>query len=76
MTEVGHSADDEFVEFVAAGAASKGEFHCAECGYGVTVTRTLPICPMCAGSAWQRADWSPMLRATAQTVGRTELAGL
>ena len=54
---------DDFVELLAAGVQSKGEFHCAECGYGVTVTRALPTCPMCAGSSWQRAEWSPMRRA-------------
>jgi rubrerythrin len=57
---------DDFVELLAAGSASKGEFHCAECGYGVTITRTLPTCPMCSGSSWQRSDWSPLGRARQQ----------
>jgi rubrerythrin len=69
----GTNGELDFVEFAAAGAQSKGEFHCAECGYGVTVTRTLPVCPMCSGSAWQRTTWSPLARA-----GRAQqqLAGL
>ena len=64
MSNYATPADEgDFVEFVAAGAQSKGEFHCAECGYGVTVTRALPTCPMCAGSSWQRTAWSPLSRA-------------
>jgi hypothetical protein len=55
--------DDEYVELLAAGTSSKGEFHCAACGYGVTITRSLPTCPMCAGGSWQRAAWSPLARA-------------
>jgi hypothetical protein len=57
------SFDDGFVAFVAAGQAVKGEFHCAECGYGVTVYRQLPVCPMCGGEAWEQTAWSPMRRA-------------
>ena len=41
----------------------KGEFHCAECGYGVTVYRTLPVCPMCGGGEWEQSAWSPLSRA-------------
>jgi hypothetical protein len=37
----------------AAGAAARGEFHCADCGYGITVHHTLPTCPMCRGIDWQ-----------------------
>lgn len=65
----------EFTELAAAGAPTKGEFHCAECGYGVTVTRTLPTCPMCAGSDWQRSTWSPLHRA-AQLADPRGVAGL
>ena len=35
-----------------AGARAKGEFRCEECGYGVTVYRSLPVCPMCHGTEW------------------------
>ena len=41
----------------------KGEFHCAECGYGVTVYRALPVCPMCGGGEWEQSAWSPLSRA-------------
>ena len=47
------SEDGDFVEFALAGAAVKGAFHCAECGYGVVVQETLPRCPMCGGRSWE-----------------------
>ena len=49
-----------------AGDAAVGEFHCSECGYGVTVLRELPPCPMCRGTAWEQSAWSPFLRAARQ----------
>jgi rubrerythrin len=57
-----HVAPDEFVDFYATGASAKGEFHCSECGYGVTVHAALPRCPMCGGESWEQADWSPFTR--------------
>lgn len=39
--------------FVAAGRRAEGEFHCADCGYGVIVRNELPQCPMCRGLAWE-----------------------
>lgn len=52
----------EYVEFWTAGQQAKGEFHCAECGYGVTIVRTLPVCPMCGGGSWEQSTWSPFSR--------------
>ena len=57
------SKDGEYVEFLATGAAAAGEYHCSGCGYGVTVTSTLPQCPMCAGTTWEPTAWSPFSRA-------------
>jgi lipopolysaccharide biosynthesis regulator YciM len=54
---------DGYVEFVASGQRAKGEFHCSECGYGVTVFTVLPQCPMCAGTDWEQSTWSPFARA-------------
>jgi rubredoxin len=51
------------VSFRTTGEVVKGEFHCSECGYGVTVYRTLPDCPMCAGTTWEQVPWSPLTRA-------------
>jgi rubrerythrin len=49
-------AEGEFVEFAAAGTEAKGAYHCADCGYGITVTGTLPQCPMCAGTTWEPVE--------------------
>ena len=49
---------EDFVEFLLAGVHVKGEFHCAECGYGVTIYRELPICPMCGNETWEQTAWS------------------
>lgn len=54
-----------YVRFLAAGETGKGEYRCSECSYGVTVHSTLPVCPMCSGSSWERAPWSPFSRAAA-----------
>jgi rubrerythrin len=53
------SVDDEYVSFVSAGTSAKGEYHCSDCGYGVTVFRALPRCPMCGGKSWEQSTWSP-----------------
>jgi len=62
-TSTGRGAPDEFVEFVVTGAAGKGEFHCSQCGYGVTIVRVLPVCPMCQGTTWEQSAWSPFGKA-------------
>ena len=54
--------NEEFVRFWSKGSPAKGEFHCSECGYGVTVHSTLPRCPMCGGGAWEQAEWHPFTR--------------
>jgi rubrerythrin len=51
--------DGDFVEFVTTGAPAAGVFHCSACGYGVTVQVTLPRCPMCGGTTWERTSVSP-----------------
>lgn len=55
-------AAQEYVEFWTAGQQAKGEFHCAQCGYGVTIVRALPVCPMCGGDSWEQSTWSPFSR--------------
>jgi hypothetical protein len=65
--EIGRPADkvaaDGFVEFLATGDRATGEYHCSECGYGVTIFAVLPLCPMCGGAAWEQSAWSPFSRA-------------
>jgi rubrerythrin len=63
QTAIPRSETGDFVEFWSMGTAAKGEFHCSECGYGVTVCRELPRCPMCGGGAWEQSEWSPESRA-------------
>ncbi|MFY9579623.1 MAG: hypothetical protein WAQ33_09890 [Gaiellaceae bacterium] len=58
----GAAGSEEYVPFWSMGAPAKGEFHCSDCGYGVTVHTKLPRCPMCGGNAWERTDWHPFTR--------------
>jgi hypothetical protein len=61
------SRDEEmgFVPFFRTGDSVKGEFHCSDCRYGVTICRRLPRCPMCGGETWEQTAWSPF-RASAE----------
>ena len=61
-TEPSRLATDDYVEFWAAGQSVKGEFHCSDCGYGVTIVRALPLCPMCGGKSLEQFAWSPFTR--------------
>jgi len=61
--ETTDAASGDYVEFWAAGQIVTGEFHCSDCGYGVTIVRTLPSCPMCGGTSWEQSPWSPFTRA-------------
>ncbi len=63
----GVASDAGYVQFWQTGANAKGEFHCSECGYGVIVSRQLPLCPMCGGQSWEQSAWSPFGRATERT---------
>jgi rubrerythrin len=51
-----------YVEFAATGQPVAGAFRCTACGYGVTVRRELPLCPMCGSTVWELAAWSPFGR--------------
>jgi rubredoxin len=54
--------EGEYVEFLTAGTQAAGQYHCSGCGYGVTVHAALPRCPMCGGTTWEPAPWSPFTR--------------
>jgi lipopolysaccharide biosynthesis regulator YciM len=47
------------VDRVEAGTRGAGEYRCLECGYGIVTFSLVPACPMCHGSHWQAARWSP-----------------
>jgi hypothetical protein len=68
-TRIESPEPEGYVEFSRSGQPVKGEFHCVECGYGVTVYRELPPCPMCAGTAWEQSAWSPFSRALDAAAG-------
>lgn len=57
------AADGDTIEFFAAGDHVKGEFRCAECGYGTTACRELPACPFCSCESWEAVSWHPFARA-------------
>jgi rubrerythrin len=61
---VGDDVEGDYVGFLQAGQPAKGSFRCSDCGYGIVVTAGLPICPMCAGTAWEQSEWSPFGRST------------
>ena len=44
---------------VEAGTRGAGEYRCLECGYGIVTFSLVPACPMCHGSHWEAARWSP-----------------
>jgi hypothetical protein len=80
MSTIGEGSADrkplDFVEFFATGERVKGEYHCSECRYGVTIYTALPRCPMCGGGSWEHTTWSPFSREhaagrTASVVSRT-----
>jgi len=57
---------DDTSELSAAGDHVKGEFHCVDCGYAITVCKELPPCAMCGCESWQLAPWQPFARASAE----------
>src|ERR671937_2538205 len=42
--------EEEFVW--RSGRPVHGDFRCIDCGYGVSVRRELPRCPMCGSARW------------------------
>ncbi len=58
---------EEAAAQLVAGERAKGEYRCLDCGYGVTVYRELPRCPMCGANEWEPLDWMPFTRTTEGT---------
>jgi len=56
MLSMSGESGRDYVEFLEAGVRAEGEYHCSECGYGITIHARLPICPMCGGESWERID--------------------
>jgi rubrerythrin len=55
-------APEEPASALEAGVIAKGEYRCVSCGYGVTVYRELPRCPMCSAESWEQLSWSSFVR--------------
>jgi hypothetical protein len=66
MAIIGTSTGAGFV----AGATARGEFHCTECGYGISVHRALPTCPMCQGTEW--VPWVGWRHAEVLDIGNSQ----
>lgn len=60
--ESGRARSDDYVTFHRTGDAVKGEFCCSDCGYGVVISKLLPLCPMCGGKVWEASDRQPFPR--------------
>jgi tRNA(Arg) A34 adenosine deaminase TadA len=58
----GDTGHGDYVDFLVTGMTAAGQYHCADCGYGVTVYATLPQCPMCSGTMWEPAAWTAVAR--------------
>jgi rubrerythrin len=43
---------------LVAGVKVKGEFRCAGCGYGISISSKLPRCPMCGTESWEQLQWT------------------
>jgi rubrerythrin len=57
----------DYVVFEETGMRGKGQYRCAECGYGIMIHDELPTCPMCSGTVWEPAAWSPFARVRSRT---------
>lgn len=62
VSDASKSLTEQDADGWVAGVRAKGEFRCLGCGYGVTVYRHLPECPMCHATAWERVPWRPYSR--------------
>ena len=43
---------------------------CSNCGYGVSVRREPPACPMCQASSWEPGRWRPFTSLEDVTIAR------
>ncbi|MDQ3867295.1 MAG: hypothetical protein M3304_10830 [Actinomycetota bacterium] len=62
MAMRGESAGTVTVADVRASGASRREFRCGVCGYGVALAGSPPACPMCRATAWEPVPWRPFTR--------------
>ena len=49
---------------------------CSNCGYGISVRREPPACPMCQASSWEPGRWRPFTSLEDVTIARARSARL
>ncbi len=55
MSATAHEHGRVGLRAASASPVGPGDYRCQECGYGVSVMRALPRCPMCGGVEWEPA---------------------
>ena len=63
------AVDDGAPVFLASGDRAVGEFHCADCGYGIAIRTVVPRCPMCGSEVWEPSRTSAVARERADLFG-------
>ena len=51
-------------------AAASISLVCSNCGYGITIRREPPDCPMCQASSWEPGRWRPFSSLEDVTIAR------
>ena len=51
-------------------AAASTSLVCSNCGYGITIRREPPDCPMCQASSWEPGRWRPFSSLEDVTIAR------
>jgi hypothetical protein len=51
-------------------AAASISLVCSNCGYGITIRREPPACPMCQATAWEPGRWRPFTSLEDVTIAR------
>jgi hypothetical protein len=51
-------------------AAASISLICSNCGYGISIRREPPACPMCQASSWDPGRWRPFTSLDDVTIAR------
>ena len=58
------------LEHGSPAAAASISLICSNCGYGITIRREPPACPMCQASTWEPGRWRPFTSLDDVTIAR------
>ncbi len=58
------------LEHGSPAAAASISLICSNCGYGITIRREPPDCPMCQTSSWEPGRWRPFSSLEDVTIAR------